>query len=426
MTTYFFIPAMLRVNCARLCGQRDIMKGVPMFSSIFVPPRTLSNNNSKLHSARRMAALGLFAAFGTVQAATAYTVTQITPNGTASYYSTAYAVNEIGQVTGSAPFDGHTHAFLYDGTTVRDLGTLGGNNYSYGAAINSSGQITGLADTASGNWHAYLYDGTAMKDIDPLGSYSLGRAINDDGKVTGYAARSNGSLHAFLFDGVSLQDLGTLGGTTSYGTKINAKGQVAGDAQIASNTNYAIYHAFLYDGSAMRDLGTLGGISSGTNALNDKGQVAGYSFTANGDQHPFLYDGKTMLDLGTLGGKYGSAYAINKKGEVAGSASLVGDTDSHAFYYDGKTMRDLGTLGGNYSTASAINAAVQIVGNASTGPETHAFVWSSANGMVDLNTTLVNAPAGLVLTDASAISDSGYIIATSNTGAVLLTPTKKP
>ncbi len=39
---------------------------------------------------------------------------------------------------------GTEHAFLWDGTTLQDLGTLGGT-FSQGNAINASGQVTGIA-----------------------------------------------------------------------------------------------------------------------------------------------------------------------------------------------------------------------------------------------------------------------------------------
>ena len=61
------------------------------------------------------------------------------------------AINDSGQVTGFADTaaEGVAHAFLWDGTTVRDLGTLGGSE-SQGVAINASGQVTGGAETAEG------------------------------------------------------------------------------------------------------------------------------------------------------------------------------------------------------------------------------------------------------------------------------------
>ena len=69
-----------------------------------------------------------------------------------------------------------SHAFLWDGTTMQDLGTLGGS-YSGGLAINASGQVTGIATTASDAvTHAFLWDGTTMQDLGTLGG-TFSRAL---------------------------------------------------------------------------------------------------------------------------------------------------------------------------------------------------------------------------------------------------------
>jgi probable HAF family extracellular repeat protein len=91
-------------------------------------------------------------------------------------------------------------AFLYDGTIMHDLGTLGGTNSS-GYGINASGEVTGYAwTTGNADYHAFLYDGTSMHDLGTLGGLrSLGYAINASGEVAGWAnTTGNAGSHAFL------------------------------------------------------------------------------------------------------------------------------------------------------------------------------------------------------------------------------------
>ena len=60
-------------------------------------------------------------------AQTAYTLTILPTLGGPS--NRADAINERGEIAGSSDrADGSTHAFLYSGGTVKDLGTIGGGN----------------------------------------------------------------------------------------------------------------------------------------------------------------------------------------------------------------------------------------------------------------------------------------------------------
>jgi len=85
-------------------------------------------------------------------------------------------------------------------------------------------------------------------------------------------------------------------------------------------------------------------------------------------------------------------------------------------------MRDFGTLGGTDSQADGINDAGQVVGVSETvfgGP--HAFITGpDGAGMVDLN-SLISLPAGVTLTEAVAINNSGQVVAVG-TAAVIPEP----
>ncbi len=131
---------------------------------------------------------------------------------------------------------------------VTDLGTLGGD-ISIAYAINDSGQIVGVAGTATPHTsHAFIYDGT-MHDLLGAagGASSVATAINGSGEVAGYNATTIFSANrAFFYDG-TLHDLGNLVGNGSEANGINDSGIVAGT--YIWNKNTAETHAFLYDGT---------------------------------------------------------------------------------------------------------------------------------------------------------------------------------
>lgn len=310
--------------------------------------------------------------------------------------------------------DGSRHAFLYDGSTMIDLGTMGGNT-SEATGINKHGHVVGWVRFKDAS-HAFLYDGT-MHDLGTLGGVdSFAQGINDNGQITGRSTTSDGVTRAFFYQLGTMKPLKTPG-TGSSGWAINAAGLIAGD-YVASDGSR---HGFV---SGMCDcpiqLGTLGGAESILYALNDAGQAAGASDTSLAQRHAFLYKDAAMRDLGTLGGAGSSAAAINASGIVVGSAD-AGNGERQAFVHDGTALKALGLLSGKRSAASAINASGLVVGFATTvtGAE-HAILWSESEGPVDLNQRIPGAPAGTVLNGAYAVSDNGSIVAGGNIGLVLL------
>jgi probable HAF family extracellular repeat protein len=297
--------------------------------------------------------------------------------------------------------------------TVVDLGTLGGSN-SEGRAVNSSGQVTGLAYTAGNAVHAFLYSQGQMTDLGTLGgSYSEGDGINAAGEVTGYSLMmGDNDLHAFLYTPArGMVDLNTLLPDGSEwvledGHGINNAGQITG---YGINPNGKT-HAFLYSEGVVTDLGDFGGCCSVGFGINTSGQVTGYSYLA-GDTgpHAFLYSQGQMTDLGTIGGSSSNGQAINDSGQVTGFATTAGNFATHVFLYSGGQMTDLGTLGGNLAFGLGINASGQVTGFSytSTG-NLHAFLYSATTGMVDLN-TLLPGGSGWMLLWAYAINDVGQI-----------------
>ncbi len=263
------------------------------------------------------------------------------PGGSASY---AYGVNDSGVVvgfsnTGSGAYD----AFTYSGgkmtdVTVADNISLNGSTFNFATSINASGEIAGYISYTAGT-HAFLYNGSTTIDLGTLAGStgtSHAQAINASGQVVGDASTAAGPIHAFLYSGGSMHDLGALGSPlgASVAYDINASSQVVGESIVDNGSNY---HAFLYNGSSMTDL-TAGAQYAGYNSqafgINDSGAAVGYFGTSSFGSHGFLYSNGTLTDLNSLisptsGWTITAAYGINDSGQIAAIATN-GQGQAHA------------------------------------------------------------------------------------------------
>ena len=333
----------------------------------------------------------------------------------------------------SLSFAGALHAASY---SVTDLGgrTFGTEPEAFG--INVHGQVVGRAFSEVGNTRPVVFlgsNGTEIFDLgivgppidaegDPADQETLsGRAtaINVNGQATGWGRIASAyEDHAGLFTGTGTGnvDLGTLeGGHESRGRAINASGTVVGSSTDALDRTRAT--RFSGTGSGNVDLGTLGGTHSYAYGINDSGVIVGAGNTASGDYKAIRYSGTGTgnFDLGALeGGTYSEASAINASGQIVGFASRPGGYTRRAVLFSGTGTDniELGSIGGVENEALAINAAGTIVGRADdANGQDHAFVYTAAAGMQDLNTLIPAADAAKwELEGAVAINDAGQIV----------------
>jgi len=327
---------------------------------------------------------------------------------------TGDGINADGDIVGEAPFD-----FLVDGALEGD---------SHGIIVKAGA----LADLTDLDHDANVQFGDGARAV----------ALNASRVAVGwsFAATSVGGdvfQRPVAWQGGQVRDLGVFPhATTGYddveATGISTGGQIVGFALCNCSLPTV---AWTLQGSTATSLRTLGGASAEAWGINDAGQVVGAADTRVAQvTHAALWQSGTVRDLGALhGGMFSEAVSINASGVAVGFSTLAetqnGVTldfgDRHAVVFQGGKITDLtpDLPFNNDAFATAINAHGQIVG-ARAG---RAFLWQNGVG-VDLN-TLIPANAGVTLTSANGINDSGQIVVTgqltanqNTTVAVVLTP----
>ena len=222
--------------------------------------------------------------------------------GTFGGNSFGRAINNAGQVAGYAdlPNNGGARAFRTNTSGVLNpatdnLGTLPGGTFSQGLGINEAGHVVGISGITGGFSRAFLHNGTTMVDLGTLGgNNSLAFYVNDADMVVGRAefAPGNTATRAALYSNGTVTDLGTLGGINSSANAINNSNVIVGHSEFNSGNQLPFIQAFIYKDGAIVNLNARIPANSGWNlttaqSINDAGQIAGYG-VINGQTHAFL------------------------------------------------------------------------------------------------------------------------------------------
>lgn len=322
-------------------------------------------------------------------------------------------INARGQVAFSDYVALHVFkAKLYDGVKVRHLGSLVGESniiYSTAVALNDLGQVTGLSFLAPmGNgYHAYRWSpGSGMANLSPPGLVaSEVVAINNLGLVAGNArTTSGGPDQAFRWvPGLGMRHLGAL---TEYSnvTAMNDFGVVAGYSDVSPplGDSYTIPTRWTL-AAQPQPLLSISSPWSSASDINAAGHIAGHRLLSpnqSNSRSAFIWTSRNgAIDLKVPGDAW--AWKMNDKDMVVGE-SEVGSGKLIGFVWTPKGGPVLlGTSGVDDSGARDVNKHGQVVGRFNS----RAFVWTRAAGRVDLNTRLRDAPDGFELEEALAVSD---------------------
>ncbi len=216
-----------------------------------------------------------------------------TLGGSQSFGNAAAGLGSYVVVAGAAYLNGDaaTHAFLWSASnsTMTDLGTLSGGTNSAALAVSGSGTVGGNSDSSDGTTHAVTWVGTTIKDLGTLGgSFATVTAVNDYGVPVGFGFLAGDEV-ARAFVGTSLAKLGNLGGSQTQANAINDLEVVVGSSNTKGDADV---HAFYWTKkSGMVDLNTLlptgspWDLQSATSIALD-GTVVGVG-TINGESHAF-------------------------------------------------------------------------------------------------------------------------------------------
>jgi probable HAF family extracellular repeat protein len=194
-------------------------------------------------------------------------------------YSGARDINDQGVIVGGSSTTGDAveHAFVYSGGQMQDLGSPGIESSAY--TINNLGQIGGLAGINGRRW-AVLFEAGTVKGLWSNNSNDAYVAdINDSGIITGDA------VGAVLYANGQQTPL-----WPGFASAINERGEVVG---YAYDTSSQTFQALLWEDDHSANLNdlidpALGWHLSEALGINDLGQIVGRGSKGDGLSAAFL------------------------------------------------------------------------------------------------------------------------------------------
>lgn len=293
-------------------------------------------------------------------------------------------------------------ATLWHGNHAHSLGTLPGSTFSRAFAVNRRGQVVGEAFTAPPEVsRAVMWepDG-AIRDLGTLGGASaVANDVDDLGRAYGASSPVAGPSTATVWDrrgprGLPLPDPQAAG--VSRVNAVTVSGDAAGSAPVRTQDGASVGAAVRWDARGRRHVPT----------VLDRLEPGRFA-TALGVSNGHTVGEATRLDPGTT------------------------RTSTRAVRWTGTAVEELATIGSyRFTRANDVSADGDVVGFASgfagfPSLDGTAVLWSDGEA-VDLETVVVDLPAGLQLRNAESVDARGRIAGFGTVDgrnvAVLLTP----
>ena len=320
--------------------------------------------------------------------------------------SVAFAVNNAGVIVGQSENAGITTATRWvNGVPTAVAGLAGPNNSSGG--INSSGQVAGWMDAATGGAVAYRLTGNTLENFGNLGGPVTDiNGMNSSGRFAGNSETAGGgfgSFRAFVSSPStnSLINLGLLNPshTASLAFGINDSGTVIGSSNFFSISPFSFTsQGFMWKNGVMTEIPRPAGYELLTpSGINNSNMVVG-SITPDAfssESEGWLYDGRKLhlltdhLDPTYLGWQIANGWEINDKGFIAAEAVDVGGSTRNVLLSPVKLQATLVTSPAHGTVALNANGSFTYVpGPSFTGADS--FTYSISDGLLTSNIATVN------------------------------------
>ena len=335
-----------------------------------------------------------------------------------------FAIDNSGELVGSAVVSGVATAFSYSGGTYTAIAP---DNPSYGSAINNAGVIAGSYYTGSLykifiNDGTTLYSGISPSDNDssnsnPSNEFAVD-SINNSGQVSGFynnGSTTVGFVYAYtgtnyLAGTFSTIDPNSAHDTGVYATYVNDSGLIAGYYD-NSSTGYAT--GFLDKNGTYTDIAPTGSTQTRVIGINNAGQVAGVYTTDGTHFFGFIYN-STNGTYATINDP-GATTSELEQGSVNNEGQVVGWTATGQAFLATPTIA-INAIDGN----NVINAAEAAAGVTISGTETYVDgqtvtveILNSSNTVVDSYTTAAASGAwsvNVTKAQAQALADGNYTV----------------